>query len=398
MIPNIRQQFNQQFTPTKYQNFLDDIAATYNHRQPFRVAETPIFIPNGLKKHLFQACDDINEVLINPNFMDMTKGAIEHNVPGESDSNLFIQMDFAVTQNEAGELIPQLIEAQGFPSLYFFQDLVAKMYRKHYDIPSDYTSYFNGLDSNSYMELLRKEIVGNSNPENVVVLELDPTNQATYIDFLGSQHHLGIPPLCISDLKKEGKDFYYIKNGRKIGVEKIFHRAIFDEIVKRPDIKRSFKFTESANVEWIGHPNWFFRLSKYTMPFLDSPYVPKTHFLHELKEYPKNLQDYVLKPLYSFSGAGVKLHITRADLDAIQDKQNFILQEKIEYAPVVASPTDPVKCEIRMLMLWTDRNEKPKVVTNLARLSRGEMIGVRYNKDKDWVGGSVGFFEKDYDL
>ena len=100
----------------------------------------------------------------------------------------------------------------------------------------------------------------------------------------------------------------------------------------------------------------------------------------------------MLKPLYSFAGTGVIIHINRFDLDAIQDPENYILQRKVEYAPVVPTPDVPAKAEVRMMMLWERGAERPYLVNNLVRLSKGQMVGVRYNKDKVWVGGSVGFF------
>ena len=131
------------------------------------------------------------------------------------------------------------------------------------------------------------------------------------------------------------------------------------------------------------------------MPFIDSPFVPKTYFLHELEEIPQDLENYVLKPLFSFAGAGVIFDVTQADIDAIEEeeKSNYILQKKVTYAPVVQATDGLVKCEIRMLCIWPEGHKEPMLVTNLARLSRGKLIGVKYNKDKTWVGGSICFFE-----
>jgi hypothetical protein len=122
--------------------------------------------------------------------------------------------------------------------------------------------------------------------------------------------------------------------------------------------------------------------------------VPETHFLHTLPKYPDDLEHYVLKPLYSFAGMGVKINITRKDLDEVTDKHNFILQKKVKYEPIIQTPNpaEPVKCEIRMMLIWEKGAARPVLVNNIVRLSKGEMIGVRFNKDKDWVGGTVGFF------
>jgi len=315
-------------------------------------------------------------------------------VPYEDEHTLFLQMDFGICHDEKGELIPQLIEIQGFPSLYFFQDLLANKRREHYDLPSNISHLLNSHTSETYVELLRKVIVGDSDPENVILLEIDPINQTTQIDFWATERALGIKCVCLSDVIVRGRKLFY-KNaqGQEVPIEKIYNRVIFDELMQRKDLPRQLYFTHEYDVEWIGHPNWFFRISKYTMPFLESKYVPETKFLRSMNEYPDNLQDYVLKPLYSFAGAGVMLDCTSEELDLIKNKPNFILQKRVKYEPVVQTPNEPAKCEIRMLMIWPKGEPRPIVVNNLARLSKGKMIGVKYNKNKDWVGASVGFFE-----
>lgn len=396
MIKEIRQAYNAGFTDKRYKEFLDSIASAYNHRPTFRIAETPVFIPKKLGAHLFQACEDISDLICSPNFKEITQGAIddEYHVPQESDRTLFLQMDFGITKDENGELFPKLIEVQGFPTLYFYQDLVAHAYRDFFHVPDNVTHLFEGLNSESYIELLRETIIGDTDPKQVVLLEIEPHAQITQIDFLGAQHHLGLKIACISDLKKDGAKVYYIdETGKRIDVKRIFNRVIFDELMQRHDLKREFRFKQDADVHWVGHPNWFYRISKYTLPFIHSQYSPETRFVSELKSIPTNLENYVLKPLYSFAGAGVKLNITERDLDELKKPEQFIIQEKVNYLPVVETPDGNAKCEVRMLMLWEKGHARPRIVNNLARLSKGEMIGVKYNKNKTWVGGSVAFFE-----
>ncbi|MDX2245295.1 MAG: hypothetical protein SF052_00855 [Bacteroidia bacterium] len=397
MIPSLRESFNREFTPEKYQQFLHSVYSAYNHRPPFRIAETPVFIPNLLNKRIAEACKEINAVICQPDFKAKTQNAIRPPmpfVPGEDDHTQFLQMDFGICRDEQGELTPQLIEIQGFPSLYFFQDLLAKSYRENYGIPENYSSYHNGITPEAYIQLLKAEIVGDNDPRTVVLLEIEPEKQATAIDFWGTAAHLGIKVLCISKVIKKGKDlFYEDESGKTIPIKRIYNRVIFDELDQRNDIHRGFSFTDELNVEWVGHPNWFFRISKYTLPLLHSSYVPRSYYLSQLEDYPYDLENYVLKPLYSFAGAGVKLNVTRADLDGIKDRENFLLQRKVVYDPCIKTPGEPAKCEIRMLMLWKKGDTKARTVNNLMRLSKGEMIGVRFNKDKDFVGASIGFAE-----
>lgn len=397
MNSSIRTNYNNQFTSEKYQAFLDDIYTAHNHVPNFRIAETPIFIDKNLKAQLFEACNEISSTLCRADFKSRTAASLlpKNNVPNEDDHTLFLQMDFGICVDNDGKLSPQLIEIQGFPSLYFFQNLLANSYRKNFEIPENYSHLFEDLDSESYLELLRKNIVGDCSPEQVVLLEVEPHQQVTQIDFWEAAQQLGIAIKCVSELKKEGKKVFYINDkGEKIKVEKIFNRVIFDELINYSELQREFIFTEEADVEWIGHPNWFFRISKYTLPLLESKYVPETHFLKDINHKDLDLEDYVLKPLYSFAGTGVIINLNKYDLDAISDPENYILQKKVAYAPVVETPNDPAKCEIRMLMIWEKDATHPRIINNLARLSKGLMVGVKYNKDKDWVGASVAFFEK----
>lgn len=398
MIKEIRKAYNEGFTLEKYADMKVYLDKVWNHKVNFRVAESPIFIPDSLKQQLLEACIEINKVITKENFKDLTQNAIKHpslQVPNEDYHTRFLQMDFGICKDENGELIPQLIEVQGFPSLYFFQDLLYNAYSKFFDIPDGFTVHFEGLDSKEYIELLRKIIVGDFDPKNVVLLEIEPEKQVTSIDFYGAAHHLGIKVLCISDMKKRGRNLFYVDDsGNEVPIKRIYNRVIFDELNARDDLKREFYFKDEVDVEWVGHPNWFFRISKYTMPLFKNKYVPECFYLNELENYPADLENYVLKPLYSFAGSGVKLHVTKADLDAIEDKENFILQKKVTYAPVIETPSGPAKCEIRMLMLWEADKEEVRIVNNLVRISKGEMVGVRYNKDKDWVGGSVAFFRR----
>ncbi len=396
MISQLREAYNAAFTEAQYTDFLHYIYGLYNHKPPFRIGETPVFMPDDFRDKLLQACDDIVDVIVRPDFKQITEGSMkpEHRVPNEDEHPTFLVVDFGVCEGNEGELVPKLIEMQGFPSLYFFQNDLAEGYKKTFeDIPSNMTPLFEGLNTEGYLNLMREVIVGDSNPKNVVLLEVEPEKQNTLVDFFGTAKHLGIKILCLTKVIKQGRQLFYKNDeGVLIHIQKIYNRVIFDELDKRPDLTFGFNFTDDLDVEWIGHPNWFFRISKYTLPFLNSPFIPKTFFLDKLTDYPTDLENYVLKPLFSFSGQGVKINITQKDLDEVHDRSNHILQEKVNYVAALKTPTEPAKIEIRMLLVWKKEWMRPKIVNNLIRLSKGIMVGVRYNKDKDWVGASVGFF------
>jgi hypothetical protein len=396
MIPAIRKAYNANFSQAQYDALINQIEQKYGHRPPFAIAETPVFIPKYLKEKLFEACEDITDIIIRPEFLEQSQEALLAGqvVPNETPHTVFLQMDFGICRDENGEFTPQLIEIQGFPSLYFYQYELARGYRQFFDIPPGFNHLFNGITEAEYLEKLRHIIIGDAKPENVILLEVEPFKQATQIDFIIAKKLLGIEVLCVTDLKVENRKVYYEKDGKRIRVHRIFNRVIFDELIKRDDLKREFYFIEDHEVEWVGHPNWFFRISKHTLPFLKkSQYVPNSYFLNNLTTLPEDLENYVLKPLYSFAGSGVIINLNKYDLERIKDPENYILQRKVYYEPVVETLDVNAKCEVRMLMLWEPGKERPEIVNNLVRLSKGEMVGVRYNKGKTWVGGSIGFFE-----
>ncbi len=396
MIPSIRKEYNQQFSNEKYERFLMALNEIYHHTITFRVAETPVFVDRHFKSKLLKASDEIIDFLVRKDLKKLTDAAIPPNalVPNETDHTHFLALDFAVVM-EGGELEPRLIELQGFPSLYGWQEVLSQKYRDHFVVPHDLQCHF-GLNSVSYRNKLKNVLLNGHRPENVVLLEIEPMKQNTAVDFLATQSFTGIEPVHLGDIAREGRKLFYQKEGKKTEIHRIYNRVIFDELDKRKDLKMSFNLTEEVDVEWAGHPNWFFRISKYLMPLIKSKYIPECRLLSEYKEFPHDLENYVLKPLFSFSGSGVVFNVTPKDLTSVPESQYhaFMLQRKVQYQPVIQAPDGQVKLEIRLLFLWEDGEKRPQVVTNLARLSRGEMIGVKYNKDKTWVGGSVCFFEQ----
>lgn len=397
MIALARQHFNQQFSEEKYQQFLESLNKAYNYTIPFRVAETPVFVGGEFKQKLLTAANDIVTELIEPSFQLKMQGALPAHlaVPRETPNTLFLALDFAVCSEPNGELVPRLIELQGFPSLFGYQDFLGTQFRERYSISKDFHFHF-GLDSKTYWQLLKKAIIGNHSPENVVLLEIDPYKQNTTIDFIITQRNLGIYLLHIGDVKIRGRKLFYLKDGKEVPIHRIYNRVIFDELLQRKDLATDFHLTEDVEVEWAGHPNWFFKISKYSMPFLKSNAVPQSRFLNEVERVPSDLENYVLKPLFSFSGSGVVFNVTAQDIDAVPqlERNNYMLQKKVHYEPVVQAVDGLIKAEIRLLYVWEAGQPKPTLVTNLARLSRGEMIGVKYNKNKTWVGGTVCFFEQ----
>jgi hypothetical protein len=393
MIPPVRKAYNEAFTKEKYEAFVNDLAGVHPGQLDFRVAETPVFVSKEFTKKILDACESIVDIIVAPNFKELTKNAIPENlkVPGENEHTHFIAFDFGICINDAGEYEPQLIEMQGFPTLFGYEVLFDEVFLKHFSVPAGYSSYLNGLNKESYIKLLKEVIIGKHKTENVI-----PHQQKTRIDFYCTKEYTGINIICLTELIKEGSKLYYMNDGVKTEIKRIYNRVIFDDLQQQtPEVQEKGKILfEKLDVEWAPHPNWFYRISKYTLPLIKHPYVPATYFLHEIKQIPPDLENYVLKPLFSFAGQGVVIDVTRKDIDSVKDPQNWILQRKVKYADVIATPDIPAKAEIRIFYFWKEGDARPVATNNLARLSKGKMIGVRYNKDKEWVGGSFCYFEQ----
>lgn len=398
MVPSLRRHFNDNFTSEKYQAFLDDIHAVHPGAIEFRLAETPVFVPRYFTDKILSACESIVDIIVDPKFKELTKNAIPDTVkvPGENEHTDFIAFDFGICENAQGEYEPQLIEMQGFPTLFAYEVLLDDVYARHFPMPEGYSSYLGGYNRETYLQLLKETIVGDHNPEEVILLEIFPHQQKTRIDFYCTQDYLGIQPVCLTELIKEGKQLYYLKDGKKTAIKRIYNRVIFDDLYQQPaDVQEKGKILfEDLDVEWAPHPSWFYRISKYTLPLIKHPYVPPTFFLDTIKELPTDLENYVLKPLFSFAGQGVVIDVTKEDIDKVADPENWILQRKVKYADIIETPDIPAKAEIRIFYFWKKGAARPVPANNLARLSKGKMIGVRYNKDKEWVGGSFCLFEK----
>ncbi len=397
MIPHLRKSFNEAFTAENYGDFLQDLNSRHPGSIEFRVAETPIFVPSDFRDKMIGTCESIVDLILSPNFRKQSEKAIPASdfVPGEESPCAFIAFDFGVCVNERKELEPQLIEMQGFPTLDAFQVYYPDVMRKHFSLPADYSPFLGGYTRETYLAEFKKLILGNALPEQVVLLEIKPHEQKTRIDFYCTRDYLGIQPVCITELIPEGDQLYYIneETKKKTRIERIYNRIIFDDLhAQHAAVGPHISLQQNWNVKWIPHPNWFYRISKHTLPSIRNPYVPKTFFLNQVKQIPEDLGNYVLKPLFSFAGQGVIIDIKKEDFISIADPENWILQQKVNYASVIQTPHTPAKAEIRIMYMWPEGAERPRAAINLARLSKGKMIGVRYNKDQEWVGGSVGLF------
>ncbi|HEV2467938.1 MAG TPA: hypothetical protein VGS78_01990 [Candidatus Sulfotelmatobacter sp.] len=397
MLPSLRKHFNENFTAGKYRAFLRRIDDTCGTHVQFRLSETPCFFPKSLIDGMSCAGEKlIRQLVESPEYRRKSDEAIpaDFKVPNEAPHPMFVQVDFGLVRDAAGELQPKLVELQAFPSLYAYQGPLAQAYIDVYGLDGSASGrlkyLLSGLEPDSYRSLLRSAIVGTHDPENVILMEIHPQEQKTLPDFLLTEKMLGVRAVDIVDIKKEDRRLYYERGGKRIPIHRIYNRAIVDEL-ERKNVKLNFDWRDDLDVEWAGHPNWYFRISKFSIPYLRHVSVPKTWFLDRLDEIPSDLENYALKPLYSFAGLGVVIAPKKEDIAAIpaEKRPYYILQERMNFEPVIATPFGHTKAEVRVMYIWLD---KLLPVLTIIRMGRGLMMGVDHNKNMEWVGASAGLY------
>jgi hypothetical protein len=396
MLPHLRQRFNSAFTPAKYQDFLAGLDRACGTHIKFRNCETPCFLPPALVDRMVAAGRKmILQLIGDPGYQRASQDAVppEFRVPGATEHPIFVQVDFGLVRGETGEIEPKLVEIQGFPSLYAFQVAIAEQYQRAYGLDESLLYLPPGLDREAYCRLLCRAIVASHDPENVVLLEIDPYEQKTLPDFLLTEQMTEIRIVNAFDLVQEGRKLYYKTEGRQVPIHRIYNRVIFDEL-ERSGRHLPFRLQDELDVEWADHPSWFFRMSKFSIPFLKHAAVPETRFLSDVDPLPEQPERYVLKPLYSFAGLGVIIGPTREQLESIPHEQrsDYVLQERLDFEPVIETPCGPTKAEIRIMFLWLDELQHGAI---LLRMGRGAMMNVSFNRNMDWVGSSAAFYPAD---
>lgn len=388
MRPDLQRAFIEQVTPESYAGLNAELEGWLGFSIRYRVCEMPIFVSNEFRLALEEAAVDIIQQCVSPSVLAHSQSTLEpHNtVPNEAARPLFSVVDFAVCKNDAGEFVPKLIELQGFPSLYGYQYAFGKRMQSAYDLGG--TPMMGGLNDEAYLKLLRDAVFAGHDPEECALIEVDPTHQKTRSDFRSLELLIGLQTLDIRSLVKKDRTLFYEKDGALVQLRRVFNRAIVDELDDL-GVTLPFAWTDDLDVEWAGHPNWYFRISKAVMPWLRHASVPTTVFLNNVEKMPDDLTEFVLKPLFSFAGKGVILSPTLSDIDAIpvENRHLFVLQERVTYTPCIATPFGDNKVEIRVMLIWPDASAAPIPVMSLARTGRGVLMGARYNTDP-WTGSS----------
>jgi hypothetical protein len=452
VIPEFRSRFNRQFRSSQYELLYSLLERGCGSPIAFRVAETPIFLPFTMLDELARSGAALARALVaDRGYLDAARKAIPKGyvVARETPHPNFLTADFALIRYEkapgderarwgdgavgdentpgperapgyeslGGGLVPRLVEIQAFPSVFGYQDVLNSAYREAFGLPESLGTYLGALDEAGYWELLRKTILGNHAPENVILAEVDPMNQKTLPDFLVTARRLGIKVVDIRSLRAEGNRLWYQgDSGGWVPIHRIYNRAIADELIAR-NVELPFALDGDWDVEWAGHPNWYFLISKFSIPWLFSdlgrfPVVPPGVFLDDFLDGdgkdrliaagvplpatagPDTIYgELLLKPLFSFAGKGIQFEPSQAQLEEIPRSRrgDYLVQQRMHFEPTIATPHGLTQAEIRILYLWPDGGELTPALS-LVRLGRGKMMGVDHNKNQEWVGASGAFY------
>lgn len=396
MIPRSRNIFNQHFSDVSHQSYLKALEGNFPGAIQFRVAETPLFIDTTFKNNLLVVGNYVQDFILSPNFKQLTQSSIPNtlSIPNEAPYPACIVMDFAIAENMAGSIVPMLIELQGFPSLFAYELFQNEKLQEQYPLLQSYSPFLNNYNSKTYTKLL-EEVIKGTHQKHTILLEIQPAQQKTKIDFLYTQQLFGIPIVCLSEIYKKKEAIYYQKDGKEYKVERIYNRIVFDELAQSTEaFKHKFElFNEVQNIEWVTHPYHFYRISKFMLPFLSHSFIPKSSLLSSINYKELDLTNFIVKPLFSYGGQGVIIDLNMDILEKIEKPAAWILQEKVKYSPIINTPSGPSTAEIRLFYFWDKQQKRYVPTSNLARISKGKMIGVSYNDTATWVGGSIAYFE-----
>jgi hypothetical protein len=405
VIPSLRQDFNSRFRPETYRLFLRNLDACVRSHVSFRVAETPIFLPKELLDKMASIGAELTYRLVDDqDYLAASSKAIPeaYRAADETPHPHFMTVDFGLVREPDGKLSPRLVELQAFPSVYAYQYVLAENYRSAFGLDPNLNAFLGGHTEASFWKLMHLVILRGHHPEHVVLTEIDPLHQKTLPDFRVTQERLGIRILDIAEVVPEDRPgklprLCYHEGTRLVPIHRIYNRAIVDELIQKK-VHLQFDYREQFAVEWAGHPNWYFHVSKFSIPYLDHQCVPPAIFLNEWfkqggsDRLPRDRDQWILKPLFSFAGKGIQFAPSNEDLAAIraQDRHNYLLQQRVKFENVIETPHGPTQPEVRILYLWPDGGTLEPVLP-LVRLGRGKMMGVDHNRDLDWVGASAAF-------
>lgn len=387
MIPALRARFNEEYSEARYHAFVEALTRRVGCPIEFRISETPCFFPDALMQSLVDASQTmVTQLLGNADYRSAADAIVpdRFRLAGGEELPTCVQVDFGLVQQPDGRVEGRLVELQAFPSLYGFQMALAEMTSEK----DTRRLFLSGLDSAAYVALMRNVLVGPHAPENVVLMEIQPKKQKTRPDFEVTEQTWGIRAVDTAEVIKDGRRLFYKRDGVLTPIQRIYNRVIPDEL-ERSGAPMPFDYRDELDVEWIGGPDWFFRISKFSIPWLRHPWVPQTRFLSDVRDVPADRENWLLKPLFSFAGGGIIFAPTDADIAAIPADQRhlYVLQERVAFTPMINTPAGPTQSELRIMMVREGNGYR--AVMPLVRMGRGKMMGVDHNKGMDFVGASA---------
>ena len=398
MVPDLRARFNAGFTPGRHQLFLNTVRRRCGVPVEFPLSETPCFLPASLLASLEQAARAmIDSLLGSADYLRRADAMVPERfrMPRGEQWPTFIQVDFGLVQTSRG-IEGRLVELQAFPSLYGFQLVLAETAREVWELDEAATMFPGALDRARYLETVGSAICGDHDPTEVVLMEIDPDRQKTRPDFAVTRQSWGVRAIDVRAVSRVGRQLFYDRDGHRTRIRRVYNRVIPDELDQKA-IALPFDYGEDLDVEWAGAPDWFFRLSKFSIPFLTHPWVPQTMFLNEAEgRFDPGDDRWLLKPLFSYAGGGIIFGPTRADLDAIPvaARHLYVVQERVPFTPVIATPDGDTQAEVR-LMFVRSAGRDYQLVLPLIRMGRGRMMGVDHNKGLRFVGASAALIVQD---
>ena len=310
MVPERRRAFNERFTDSGYQTYRAALERQCGRAVEFRLSETPCFLPERLVDSLVETSQALlHQLLDNPEYLRAASAVVpvEFRVPNGEREPTFVQVDFGLLETGAG-MEPRLVELQAFPSLYGFQVAMAEAAISAYDL-ADVTPFLHGLSREAYLSLMRRTLVGDHDPAEVVLLEIDPRHQKTWPDFAVTEQLWGVRAVDVRSVVRDGRRLWYDRDGRRTPIARVYNRVIPDEL-QRKHLELAFDFRDELDLDWTGGPDWFFRISKFSLPWLRHPSVPRTQYLSEVTRIPKDRENWIVKPALFVRGRG---HHVRAD-------------------------------------------------------------------------------------
>lgn len=367
----------------------------------FPLAETPLFLSHELRDALAREARAIVAQLSTPENLakGMTAIPAQYAAPGMDALPSTLQVDFALVEGKDGKLEGRLVELQAFPSLYAIETLMARAWADtlspHAGLGGEWTCFME-LGDAAAVELMRRTILGDASPEETVLVDIDPQSQKTLPDFVATKELFDVDTVCVTNIKKEGNKLFRQKDGKLVPIKRFYNRLVFDEL-ERKNVQVPFSWNDDLDLTWCSHPNWYWVWSKFSLPLLDHPWMPRARYLSDVDPAGEDLSNLVLKPLFSFSGGGVLLDVTREAIEAIPRERRhlFLVQERFHYAEAIQAPDGAgVKAEVRVMLLRPPNATELVPLICLVRLSRGKMLGVDFNQGLKWVGGTVGMWTR----